>query len=44
VNDDLGGIWKEVVMDYVKAISHHFPGESKENHEKIITVVLLIES
>jgi hypothetical protein len=26
MNDDLGGMWKEVVMTYFKVLYRHFPG------------------
>lgn len=27
-------IWKEVIMDYFKVLSWHFPGGTEENHEQ----------
>jgi hypothetical protein len=32
--NELGGMWKEVVMAEFKVLFRHFPGGTDENHEK----------
>jgi hypothetical protein len=32
VNNQLGKIWKEVVMAYFKVLPHHLPGVTEENN------------
>jgi hypothetical protein len=34
MNDELGRIWKEVIMAKVKVLSQHLHGGTEENHEK----------
>jgi hypothetical protein len=35
VNDELEKMWKEVIVDYFKAISQNFCGGTKDNHKSL---------
>jgi hypothetical protein len=35
MNNDLGGIWKKVVVAYFKVLSRHLSGGLEEKHEKL---------
>jgi hypothetical protein len=34
VNDEMGSIWKEVAVAYLKVLPRNFPGGTGEKHEK----------
>jgi hypothetical protein len=33
VNDEMGEVWKEVIVAYFKVLAKYFPGETEEHHE-----------
>jgi hypothetical protein len=44
VNNELGKMWKEVVMTYFHVLSYYMPGGTEENYKSLRITSLWIEN